>query len=92
MIFFHLGLNSNCIELALRSVGDQHASEARVIRFWCSSERIEKFGGFFLGNEIPPSVSLLDHKSVLTTKLWARFCTRAGSWSAQHTIAGRPLR
>ena len=31
-------------------------------------------------------------ESVLTTKLWARFSTRAGSWSAQHTVAGRSLR
>jgi hypothetical protein len=42
-----LGLNSNCVELVLRSVGDQHVSEAMVIRFRCSSERIEKFGGSF---------------------------------------------
>ena len=42
-----LGLNSNCVELVLRSVGDQHASEATVICFRCSSERIEKFGGSF---------------------------------------------
>ena len=42
-----LGLNSNCVELVLRSVGDQHVSEATVIRFRCSSERIEKFGEFF---------------------------------------------
>jgi hypothetical protein len=40
-----LGLNSNCVELVLRSVGDQHVSEATVIRFRCSSERIETFGG-----------------------------------------------
>jgi hypothetical protein len=40
-----LGLHSNCFELAFRSVGDQHVSEATVIRFRCSSERIEKFGG-----------------------------------------------
>jgi hypothetical protein len=31
----------------VRSVGDQHVSEAMVIRFRCSSERIEKFGGSF---------------------------------------------
>ena len=43
-----LGLNSYCVELVLRSVGDQHVSEATVIRFLCSSERIEKFGGTFL--------------------------------------------
>ena len=42
-----LGLNSNCVELVLRSVGDQHVSEATVIRFRCSSEWIEKFGGSF---------------------------------------------
>ena len=59
-----LGLNSNCVELVLRSVGDQHVSEVTVIRFRCSSERIKKFGGsFFLGNKMPPSVSLLDRKS-----------------------------
>jgi hypothetical protein len=43
-----LGLNSNCVELVLRSVGDQHVSEATVIHFLCSSERIEKFGRTFL--------------------------------------------
>ena len=42
-----LGLNSNCVELVLRSVGEQHVSEATVIRFRCSSERIEIFGGSF---------------------------------------------
>ena len=42
-----LGLKSNCVELVLRSAGDQHLSEAMVIRFWCSSERIETFGGSF---------------------------------------------
>ena len=41
-----LGLNSNWVELVLRCIGDQHVSEATVIRFRCSSERIEKFGGF----------------------------------------------
>jgi hypothetical protein len=33
-----LALNSNCVELVLRSVGDQHVSEATMIRFRCSSE------------------------------------------------------
>ena len=42
-----LGLNSNCVELVLRSVGDQHVSEATVIRFRWSSEQIEKLGGLF---------------------------------------------
>ena len=42
-----LGMNSNCVELVLLSVGDQHVSEATVIRFRCSSERIKKFGGSF---------------------------------------------
>jgi len=42
-----LALNSNCVELVLRSAGDQHASEATVICFRCSSERIEEFGGLF---------------------------------------------
>ena len=40
-------LNSNCVELVLWFVGDQHASEATVIRFRCSSERVEKFCGSF---------------------------------------------
>jgi hypothetical protein len=31
----------------LRSGGNQQASEARVIRFWCSCDRIEKFAGSF---------------------------------------------
>jgi hypothetical protein len=42
-----LGLNSNCVELVLLFVGDQHVSEMLVIRFRCSSERIEKFGRSF---------------------------------------------
>ena len=42
-----IGLNSNCVEFVLRSDGDQYVSEATVIRFRCSSEGIEKFGGFF---------------------------------------------
>ena len=42
-----LGLNSNCVELVLRSIGDQHVSEATVIRFRYSSERIKKFDGSF---------------------------------------------
>ena len=58
-----LGLNSNCDELVLRSVGDQHVSEATVIRFRCSSEGIEIRRVLLLGNEMPPSVSLLDRKS-----------------------------
>jgi hypothetical protein len=33
-----LGLNSNCVELVLRSVGDQYVSEATVIHFRCSFE------------------------------------------------------
>jgi hypothetical protein len=40
-----IGLNSNCVELVLRSDCDQYVSEATVIRFRCSSEGIEKFGG-----------------------------------------------
>jgi hypothetical protein len=85
-----LGMNSNCVELVLRSVGNQHVSEATVIRFRCSSERIEKFGGSFLWEiKCVPSRS---QESVLTTKFWARLYTRAGSWSAQHTVAGRSLR
>ena len=87
-----LGLNSNCIELVLRSVGDQQASEARVIRFRCSSDRIEKFGGSFFWEMKCHPVLSRSQESVLTTKLWSRFCTRTGSWSAQHTIAGRSLR
>ena len=61
-----LGLNSNCVELVLRSVGDQHVSEATVIRFRCSSKRIEKFGeSFFWEMKCHPvySVSLLDRKN-----------------------------
>jgi hypothetical protein len=42
-----LGLNSNCVELVLLSVGDQYVSEETVIRFRCSSERVEKCGGSF---------------------------------------------
>jgi hypothetical protein len=38
-------LNSNCVELVLRSVGDQHVSEATVIRFRYSSERIKNSAG-----------------------------------------------
>jgi hypothetical protein len=34
-------------KLVLQSVGDQHISEVTVIRFRCSSARIEKFGEFF---------------------------------------------
>ena len=42
-----LGLYSNWVELVLRSVGDQHVYGATVIRFRCSSERIQKFGRSF---------------------------------------------
>jgi hypothetical protein len=34
-----LGLNSNCVELVLRSVGNQQVSEATVIRFRVLSAR-----------------------------------------------------
>jgi hypothetical protein len=42
-----LGLNSNCVEIVLRCVGDHHVFEATVIRFRCWSIRIEKIGGSF---------------------------------------------
>jgi hypothetical protein len=64
-----------------------------VIRFRCSSEWIEKFGGsFFWEMKCHQCVPLWSQEFVLTTKLWARFSTRAGSWSAQHTVAGRSLK
>ena len=66
-----LGLNSNCIELVLRSVGDQHASDARMRRFRCSSERIEQFGGSFFWEMkyhpvCPFSIAIVrvDHKTL----------------------------
>jgi short subunit fatty acids transporter len=53
-----LGLTSNCVELVLRSVGDQHVSEATVLVR--ANRQIRR--DLPLGNEMPPIVSLLDRK------------------------------
>ena len=58
-----LGLNSNCVELVLRSVGNQHVSEATVIRFRVLVRMNRKIQRVLLRNEMPPSVSPLDRKS-----------------------------
>ena len=58
-----LGLNSNCVELVLGSVGNQHVSEATVIRFRVPVRMNRKIQRVLLRNEMPPSVSLLDRKS-----------------------------
>ena len=44
-----VGLDSRRTVVVLRSVDDQDDGETAVIRFWCVSQRIEKFGGSYEG-------------------------------------------
>ena len=60
-----VGLDLRRTVVVLRSVDDQDVGETAVIRFWCVSQRIEKFGGSHEGkvkrHPVTSDISTLIH-------------------------------
>ena len=52
-----VGLDLRRTVVILRSVDDQDVGETAVIRCWCVSQRIEKFGGFHEGKVTSATVA-----------------------------------